>query len=165
MKFVVLIGSLCGFLYQSSAIAKDQDGILIFGQGILGCAKNYVVTTRNEIHVKCNIGSNTVVDINRNISASCSGIIEGTWRIAPDKLTYKNIDIDNNSFICNRTRYTPTFKFENLATADLTLHGFSGSPASILMTYDVMSAEIKICVVPYSNIEMVCIPEKTSPSK
>jgi len=57
------------------------------------------------------------------------------------------------------------FNFERLATADLTLHGFSGSPASILMTYDVMSAEIQICVVPYSNIEMVCIPEKTSPSK
>jgi hypothetical protein len=91
MKFVLLIGPLCGFLYQSSAIAKDQDGILIFGQGILGCAKNYVVTTtNNEMHVKCNIGSNTVVDINRNISANCSGIIEGTWKLAPDKINYTN---------------------------------------------------------------------------
>jgi hypothetical protein len=162
MKFVLLIGSLCGVLYQSSAIAKDQDGILIFGQGILGCAKNYA-TIRNEIHVKCNIGSNTVIDINRKISATCSGIIEGTWMITPDKLTYTNIHIDNSRFICNRTTYVPTFKFESLTTADLTLHGFSGSPAAILMTYDVKSAEIQICVVPYSNMEMVCIPEKTSP--
>lgn len=164
MKLVVLIGSLCEVLYQSSAIAKDQDGILIFGQGILGCARNYVVaTTKNEVHVKCNIGSNTVVDINRHISANCSGTIEGTWRIATDRFAYSNIDINNNHFICNRTTYVPTFKFENLATADLTLHGFSGSPASILMTYDVRSAEIQICVVPYSNMEMVCIPEKTPP--
>jgi len=52
MKSVLLIGSLCGVLYQSRAIAKDQDGILIFGQGILGRAKNHVVTkTNNDMHV------------------------------------------------------------------------------------------------------------------
>jgi hypothetical protein len=66
MKFVLLIGLLCGFLYQSSAIAKDQDGILIFGQGILGCARNRLATTtNNEMHVKFNLGTNTVVNINR----------------------------------------------------------------------------------------------------
>jgi len=87
MKVVLLIGALWGILYQTSAIAKDQDGIVIFGQGILGCAKNAVVaTTNNEMHVKCNLGSNTVVDANRKISATCSGIIEGTWRRAPDKI-------------------------------------------------------------------------------
>jgi hypothetical protein len=166
MKVLLLIGALCGILYQTSAIAKDQDGIVIFGQGILGCAKNHVVTTtNNEMHVKCNLGSNMVVDINRRISANCSGIIEGTWRLAPDKISYKNVNINNNYFICHRTTYTPTFEFDRLATADLTLHGFSGSPASILMTYDVTSAEVQICVVPYSDMEMVCIPEKTPPSK
>jgi hypothetical protein len=94
MKVVLLIAILCGFLYQTSAIAKDQDGIVIFGQGILGCAKHHVVATAtNEIRVKCNLGSNTVVDINRKISANCSGIIEGTWRLAPDKIMYTNIYI------------------------------------------------------------------------
>jgi hypothetical protein len=63
MKVVLLIDTLCGFLYQSSAIAKDQEGIVIFGQGILGCAKHHVVTTtNNEMHVRCTLGSNTVVD-------------------------------------------------------------------------------------------------------
>ena len=166
MKVVLLIGALCGILYQTSAIAKDQDGIVIFGQGILGCAKNHVVTTtNNEMHVKCNLGSNTVVDFNRKISATCSGIIEGTWRRAPDKISYTNINIDNNHFICRRTTYSPKFEFDRLATADLTLHGFSGSPAAILMTYDVLSAQIQICVVPYSDMEMVCFPEMTPPSK
>jgi hypothetical protein len=166
MKDVLLIGALCGFLCQSSATAKDQDGVFIFGQGILGCAKNHVfATTDNEIHVKCDLGSNTVVDTNRQISINCSGTIDGTWRLAPDRIIYSNTYINNNKFICNRTSYSPTFKFERLATADLTLHGFSGSPASILMTYDVVSAEIQICVVPYSHMEMVCIPEKTPPSK
>lgn len=162
MKVVLLLGALCGILYQTRAIAKDQDGIVIFGQGILGCAKNHVVTTTNDdMHVKCNLGSNTVVDFNRKISATCSGIIEGTWRRAQDKLSYTNINIDNNHFICRRTAYSPTFEFDRLATADLTLHGFSGSPAAIIMTYDALSAEIQICVVPYSDMEMVCIPEKT----
>jgi hypothetical protein len=41
MKVVLLIGALW-ILYQTSAIAKDQGGIAIFGQGILGCAKNPV---------------------------------------------------------------------------------------------------------------------------
>jgi hypothetical protein len=96
------------------------------------------------MHVKCNIGSNTVVDINRNISANYSGIIEVTWKLAPDKITDTNIYINNNRFRCNRTTYIPAFKFDKIATADLTLHGFSGSPASILMTYDVISAEVQI---------------------
>jgi hypothetical protein len=166
MKVVLLIGALCGILYQTSVIAKDQDGIVIFGQGILGCGKTRVVTTtNNEVHVKCNLGSNTVVDVNRKISATCSGIIEGTWRRTPDKISYTNINIDNNNFICHRYTYSPKFDFDRLATTDLTLHGFSGSPAAILMTYDVLSAEIKICVVPYAEMEMVCFPEKTPPLK
>jgi hypothetical protein len=166
MKVVLLIGALWGILFETSAIAKDQDGIIIFGQGILGCAKNHVVTTmNNEMHVKCNLGSNTVVDINRKLSANCSGIIEGTWRLAADKLRYTNITINNDHFICQRSTYIPSFEFDRIATSDLTLHGFSGSPASILMMYDVISAEIQICVVPYSDMEMVCIPEKTPPSR
>lgn len=74
MKVLLLMGALCGNLYQTSAIAKDQNGIVIFGQGILGCAKNHVVATTDELHVKCNLGSNVVVDFNRKISANCSGI-------------------------------------------------------------------------------------------
>jgi hypothetical protein len=166
MKVVMLIGALCGMLYQTSAIAKDQYGVIIFGQGILGCAKNHVITTtNNEMHVKCNLGSNTVVDINRKISATCRGIIEGTWRRAPDKIGYENIEINNNNFTCLRYTYNPKFEFDRIATADLTLHGFSGSPAAIFMIYDVQSAEIQICVVPYSDMEMACFPEKTPPSK
>jgi len=166
MKVALLIGALCGTLYQTSAIAKDQDGIVIFGQGVLGCSKNHVVTiTNNEIHVKCHFGSNTVVDFNRKISATCSGIIEGTWRRDPGRISYANINIDNNQFICNRSTYNPKFEFNRLATADLTLHGFSGSPAAIIMTYDIVSSDIQICVVPYSDLEMVCFPEKTPSSK
>jgi hypothetical protein len=145
LVFAALV--LCGFLDRSSAIAKDQDGIVIFGLGILGCAKHHVAAT-NEIRVKCNLGSNTVVDTNRKISANCSGIIEGTWRLAQDKIMYTNIHINNNNFICKRNAYHKTFDFDRLATSDLGLHGFSASPASILMTYD-------------SDLEMVCIPEKT----
>lgn len=166
MKVILLIGAFCGILYQTCAIAKDQDGIVIFGQGILGCAKNRVVSIANDdMHVKCNLGSNTVVDFNRKISATCSGTIEGTWRRSLDKISYTNINIDNNRFICHRTAYSPKFEFDRLAIADLTLHGFSGSPAAILMTYDVPSAEIQICVVPYSDMEMVCFPEKNPPPK
>jgi hypothetical protein len=51
-------------LYQNSAIAKDQDGIVIFGGGHLGCAKN--PETKNDLHVKCNLGNNMVIDFNRN---------------------------------------------------------------------------------------------------
>src|ERR1700758_5544438 len=115
LVFAVLV--LCGFFDRSSAIAKDQDGIVIFGLGILGCAKHHVVATAtNEIRVKCNLGSNTVVDINRKISANCSGIIEGTWRLAQDKIMYTNIYINNNNFICKRTAYNKTFDFDRLAT-------------------------------------------------
>jgi hypothetical protein len=148
MKVVLLISALCGILYQISAIAKDQDGIVIFGQGILGCAKNHVITTsNNEMHVKCNLGSNTVVDINRKISATCSGIIEGTWRRAPDKISYTNINIDNNNFICHRYKYNQKFEFDRLATADLTLHGFSGSPLQylLLMTFNLQRSKFVLC--------------------
>jgi pimeloyl-ACP methyl ester carboxylesterase len=63
MKVVLLIGTLCEILYQTRAIAKDQEGILIFGQGILGCAKNHVVTTKNnEMHVKCKVGRQSLRD-------------------------------------------------------------------------------------------------------
>jgi hypothetical protein len=118
MKVVLVIVAHCVILYQTSAIAKDQDGIVIFGQGILGCAKNPVVTTTNdEMHVKCNIGSNTVVDISRKISATCSGFIEGMWRRAPDKISYTNISIDNNNFICHRYTSSTKFEFDRLATA------------------------------------------------
>lgn len=63
------------------------------------------------------------------------------------------------------TSYTPAFEFDRLATADLTMRGFSGSPASILMTYDVLDATIQICVAPYTDMEMVCVKEKTPLSK
>jgi hypothetical protein len=166
MKVAILISALCGILYQTSAAAKEQEGIVIFGQGVLGCAKNDLVTTTNkDIHVKCNLGSNTVVDTKRNISTTCSGIIEGTWRRAQDKISYTNTSIDNTNLICHHYTYNSNFEFNRVATADLTLHGFSGSPAAILMTYDVLSAEIKICVVPYSNMEMACFPEKSPPAK
>jgi hypothetical protein len=102
MKVALLMSVLCGNLYQISAIAKDQDGIVIFG-GILGCARNHVVaTTNNEFHVKCNLGSNIVVDFNRKISANCSGSFEGTWRLARDKRSYSNISIISDHFICHR---------------------------------------------------------------
>ena len=39
MKVPLLMGALCGIFYQNSAIAKDQDGIVMFGGGNLGCAK------------------------------------------------------------------------------------------------------------------------------
>ena len=35
MKVVLLTGALFGIFYQNSAIAKDQDGIVMFGEGIL----------------------------------------------------------------------------------------------------------------------------------
>jgi hypothetical protein len=166
MKVALLMSVLCGNLYQTSAIAKDQDGIVIFGEGILGCARNHVVTTtNNEFHVKCNLGSNIVVDFNRKISANCSGSFEGTWRLARDKISYNNIGINSDHFICRRATYTAASDFDKLATADLTLHGFSGSPTPILLTYDILSATIQVCVAPYSDMEMVCIQEKTSPSK
>jgi hypothetical protein len=77
MKVVLVIVAHCVILYQTSAIAKDQDGIVIFGQGILGCAKNPVVTTTNdEMHVKCNIGSNTVVDISRKFPQPAADLLK-----------------------------------------------------------------------------------------
>jgi hypothetical protein len=100
MKVVLVIVAHCVILYQTSAIAKDQDGIVIFGQGILGCAKNPVVTTTND-----------------EISATCSGFIEGMWRRAPDKISYTNISIDNNNFICHRYTSSTKFEFDRLATA------------------------------------------------
>jgi hypothetical protein len=68
MKVPLLMGALCGIFYQNSAIAKDQDGIVIFGGGNLGCARNSVGQAKNkELHVKCGIGNNIIVDLNRGL--------------------------------------------------------------------------------------------------
>jgi hypothetical protein len=88
-----------------------------------------------------------------------------------DRSEFGSITIDEGRCI-QGSQNAPSYQcglhlgdFDRLATSDLTLRGFTGSPASILMIYDIIYGEIQICVVPYSDLEMVCIPEKTPPSK
>ncbi len=81
MKIALLTGALVGIFYQNSATAKDQDGIVMFGGGTLGCAKYSSVQTKNNaLHLKCSVGDNIIIDFNRQIVTKCSGFIEGDWR-------------------------------------------------------------------------------------
>jgi hypothetical protein len=116
MKVVLLTGALCGNFYQNSAIAKDQDGIVMFGEGFLAAQKKRVVQTKNnELHVKCSLGNNIIVDFNRQTAANCSGYFEGNWKITEGELIYKNKNINNDHFICHRTTYNPAFGLNRLA--------------------------------------------------
>jgi hypothetical protein len=166
MKVVLLAGALCGNFYQNTAIAKDQDGIVMFGGGNLGCAKNPVVQTKNnELHVKCGLGNNVIVDLNRKIAISCRGFIEGNWRLTEGELIYKTKSINNDSFMCYRSAYNPASNLDRLATSDVSSHSYSTNPTPMLLTYDVLSATVQVCVVPFYDMEMACMQEKAPPSK
>jgi hypothetical protein len=77
MKVVLLTGALCGIFYQNSAIAKDQDGIVMFGGGNLGCAKYSSAQTKNNVlHVKCDVGDNIILDFNRQIVTNAVALLK-----------------------------------------------------------------------------------------
>ena len=77
MKVVWLTGALCGIFYQNSAIAKDQDGIVMFGGGNLGCAKYSSVQTKNNVlHVKCDVGDNISLTSIGKLSQSAVALLQ-----------------------------------------------------------------------------------------
>jgi hypothetical protein len=166
MKVALLTGALFGIFYQNSATAKDQDGIVIFGGGTLGCAKYSSVQTKNNaLHVKCSVGDNIILDFNRQIVTKCSGFIEGDWKLIEGQALFKNISINNEHFTCYRTSYKPAFDLDKIATYDVSLHSYSQSPTPMLLTYDVLSTTVQVCFAPYLEMEMACAQEKTPPSK
>jgi hypothetical protein len=166
MKVVWLTGALCGIFYQNSAIAKDQDGIVMFGGGNLGCAKYSSVQTKNNVlHVKCDVGDNIILDFNRQIVTKCSGFIEGDWTLIEEQAIFKNISTNNEHFTCYRTSYKPAFDLDKIATYDVTSHNYSQSLTPMLFSYDVLSATVQVCFAPYREMEMACTQEKTPPSK
>ena len=166
MKAVLLTGVLCGIFFQFSAIAKDQDGIVMFGGGNLGCAKYLPAQTKtNALHVKCGIGDSMIVDFNRQIATKCGGSIEGYWKQVEGEAIFKNISINNVNFICYRTIYKPAAGLDKIATFDISSHYYSQNPTPMLLTYDVLSATVQVCFAPYHEMEMACTQEKTPPSK
>jgi hypothetical protein len=164
MKVPLLMGALCGIFYQNSAIAKDQDGIVIFGGGNLGCARNFVGQTKNkELHVRCSIGNTIIVDFNRGTTINCGGYIEGNWITIDGEFVYKNNSINNDNFKCYRTTYKSAFGLERLVRYDISSRTYGRYPSPMLLTYDVLSATAQVCVVPYYDMEMACTQEKTPP--
>jgi hypothetical protein len=166
MKVVLLMGALCGNFYQNSAIAKDQDGIVMFGGGNLGCAKNPVGQPKNnEWHVKCGLGNNVIIDLNSKTTISCMGYFEGNWKLTEGQIIYKNKNINNDNFICYRYAYNPAFGLDKVVASDVSSHSYSPNLTPMLVTYDVLSATVHVCIVPYYDMEMACMQEKTPPSR
>ena len=166
MKIALLTGALVGIFYQNSATAKDQDGIVMFGGGTLGCAKYSSVQTKNNaLHVKCSVGDNIILDFNRQIVTKCSGFIEGDWKLIEGQALLKNISINNDHFTCYHTNYKPAFDLAKIATYDVSLHSCSQSSTPMLLTYDILSTKVQVCFAPYLDMEMTCTQENTPPSK
>jgi hypothetical protein len=108
MKSFLLMVALCGILYRDGAIAKDQDGIVIFGGGTFGCAKNPVFQARiNEFHVKCSLTHSIIIDLNKQTVINCGGYIEGNWLLQAGEIIYKNKTVNNENFRCYRSAYNP----------------------------------------------------------
>lgn len=164
-KAALLLAALCGIFYQKTALAKDQDGIVIFGGGTLGCARNQVAQSKNEVHIKCGISIDIVLDFKQKTATICTGFVEGTWIRAERESIYTNKSVTNDKFECRHNKYDPAFGFDKLATYDMSSRSNSPNPNPMLLTYDVISGTVHICVVPYYDMEMACIQEKSPPTR
>ena len=137
MKVVLLMGALCGNFYQNSAIAKDQERSRWYG-----------------------LGNNVIIDLNSKTTISCMGYFEGNWKVTEGQIIYKNKNINNEHFICYRYAYNPAFGLDRVTTSDV-----SQNLNPMLVTYDVLSATVHVCIVTYYDMEMACMQEKTPPSR
>lgn len=163
VKIFLLAAALSGSLYHNSAFARDQDGILIFGGGTFGCARNPIFQDRHiEFHVKCSFTNSVIIDAKRQTVTTCGGYIEGNWIRREGEILLKNNNLDNGNFKCQRSPNSAALDFEKLATYDVSSHSYRNNPTPMLLTYDPATGYVQVCVVPFYDMEMACVQERAA---